>query len=276
MGRIMHHFSQLTSPMTPNKKVSLLIFSLFLIIHSAILNAKSSVPDFVSLSEAERKNAFINTLLPMICQQNKVILAQRHQLNLLSKKDKLTPVNQLWLEKIGRIYGITFTESIPPTQWFTHALHRVDIIPPSLALAQAANESGWGTSRFARIGNNYFGIWCYTPGCGMVPLQRNPGEIHEVQTFSSLQASVSAYFRNINTNPAYIKLRDIRENNRKQGLPLDSLSLIQGLSNYSERGQSYVSSLSVWIQQSKLQKYDAYCPDLASFHFQHSEPQQTN
>ena len=122
-------------------------------------------------------------------------------------------------------------------------LVRVDIIPVSLALAQAANESAWGTSRFAREGNNIFGQWCFDEGCGLVPGQRADDASHEVRSFSSVEASVRAYFRNLNTNPTYEYLRELRAQMRMKGKPLDSRALAQGLLRYSERGHVYISEL---------------------------------
>jgi Bax protein len=132
---------------------------------------------------------------------------------------------------------------------------RVNIIPPAMALAQAAKESGWGTSRFASDGNNYFGQWCYKPGCGLIPKARKTGKSHEVAVFNSAKESVQAYMHNINTHQAYDELRAIRAKLQKTGKPLSGLDLLQGLHAYSERGQIYVKELESMIQFNQLEKF---------------------
>lgn len=131
------------------------------------------------------------------------------------------------------------------------ALRRVDVIPKELALMQAANESAWGTSRFARIGLNFFGQWCYSKGCGMVPGRRDTGAAHEVAAFKSVRAAVSSYFKNINTHNAYKELRSIRENLRLEQQPIAATLLTQGLMSYSERGEAYIEELNTMINQNR-------------------------
>ena len=130
-------------------------------------------------------------------------------------------------------------------------LVRVDIIPTSLVLVQAANESAWGTSRFARIGLNFFGIWCYRTGCGMVPGGRNTGAKHEVAAFQSVDAAVSGYFNNINKHNAYHVFRTIRAELRAQDQPLDAEILATGLLPYSERGAQYVLDLTDMLRHNQ-------------------------
>nr|WP_285817562.1 glucosaminidase domain-containing protein [Echinimonas agarilytica] len=124
---------------------------------------------------------------------------------------------------------------------------RINTVPVALALAQAAKESGWGTSRFARQGNNLFGQWCFSKGCGLVPLQRKPGAKHEVATFDSPAYSVDAYVRNINANGAYQLLRQHRQSLQNQAMPELVKALILGLGSYSERGQAYVHEVDAMI-----------------------------
>ncbi|GMA82235.1 hypothetical protein GCM10025855_17680 [Shewanella glacialipiscicola] len=122
-------------------------------------------------------------------------------------------------------------------------LKRVDIVPESMVLIQAANESGWGSSRFAREGFNFFGEWCFTSGCGIVPSSRGSGKSHEVKVFTSVDESVSSYMRNLNSNTAYTLLRSIRADLRSQELELKADQLIYGLVNYSERQDAYIDEL---------------------------------
>jgi len=126
-------------------------------------------------------------------------------------------------------------------------LKRVDTVPMKLVLSQAANESAWGTSRFARQANNLFGQWCFTKGCGIVPSRRNAGATHEVAAFTSPQLSVRSYMHNINTGRVYQDLRNIRAQQRAQGKTATALQLAEGLSKYSERGQAYVKEIKSMI-----------------------------
>ncbi|MDX8381543.1 MAG: glucosaminidase domain-containing protein, partial [Ghiorsea sp.] len=127
-------------------------------------------------------------------------------------------------------------------------LKRVDTVPLELVLSQAANESAWGTSRFARKANNLFGQWCFTKGCGLVPSRRNAGSTHEVAAFKSPQLSVRSYLRNLNTGRVYKDLRTIRAQKRAQGKTATAFELAEGLNKYSERGQAYVKEIRSMIK----------------------------
>ena len=224
-------------------------------VSSETTRSASVIPDFSSLSVKERKKAFKNTILPLAFMQNRHILKQRTKLYALSKKNKLNKKEMAWLQTTGNNYGLPLKQTAD-SAWFTSILNRVDILPPSLVLIQAATESAWGTSRFAREGNNYFGMWCYQPGCGLVPRQRATGRTHEVRTFPAISASVEAYYKNINTHAAYKALRQIRAGERMNNRPVTSLKLINGLMNYSERREDYVKSLREWIIKDKLNELD--------------------
>ncbi len=122
-------------------------------------------------------------------------------------------------------------------------LRRIDIVPTELVLVQAANESAWGTSRFARIGLNFFGLWCYKKGCGMVPNARDEDGKHEVAAFQSIDTAVEKYLYNINSHYAYDVFRTIRAQLRAHQQPLKPEILATGLLPYSERGADYVSDI---------------------------------
>ena len=124
----------------------------------------------------------------------------------------------------------------------------------SLVLAQAANESGWGTSRFARQANNYFGMWCYQAGCGLKPRQRDQGQSHEVKHFKHVQDSVISYLHNLNTNRAYQPLRDLRQTTRDLGAPLRGVLLAEGLHAYSSRGEAYIKDIQTMIIANDLEQ----------------------
>jgi Bax protein len=125
-----------------------------------------------------------------------------------------------------------------------------------MALAQAANESAWGTSRFAKQGNNLFGQWCFTAGCGLIPQHRSEGKSHEVAKFSSPQASVTSYIHNLNSHSAYQEFRQIRASQRQQFNRLSGQQCVEGLLKYSSRGEEYIQELQAMIRVNKLHRYD--------------------
>ena len=135
-------------------------------------------------------------------------------------------------------------------------LIKIDEVPPSLVVAQAINESGWGRSRFAREANNLFGMWCYTPGCGLVPERRRANDKHEVKRYASIQDSVNEYLRNINRNKAYIELRELRARQRQRMQLLSGEYLAQGLSEYSSIGAEYVNRIRNIIDSRQLDRLD--------------------
>ena len=131
----------------------------------------------------------------------------------------------------------------------------MDIVPVSLAIAQAAKETGWGTSRFAQQGNALFGQWTWS-GEGLKPKESDKNEGHKVMKFNVLQASVRAYQRNLNTHSSYSDFRKIRAKLRDMGKPLDSLILADGLNKYAETGEKYVDVLRKIIKQNNLKDFD--------------------
>ena len=141
-------------------------------------------------------------------------------------------------------------------QTFLDLLSRVDEIPPSLALSQAALESAWGSSRFAREGYNLFGVWCYDPGCGMVPRRRTAGATHEVRIYESPKDSFESYIRNLNTSRFYVGMRTLRRDLRSQGKTLSGHDLAMGLTRYSQEGWDYVAKVQSLILSNKLERFD--------------------
>jgi len=120
-----------------------------------------------------------------------------------------------------------------------------------IVLAQSANESAWGQSRFAKEGNNFFGQWCYQKGCGIIPANRDKGSIHEVAKFSSVNKSVRSYIKNINTTRAYYPLRKIRRLNKTAGKKPDAIAQAGGLIKYSQRREKYVKEIRAMIRANK-------------------------
>ena len=164
--------------------------------------------------------------------------------------------SKAYAKRLAKLYSLPLPTSGIDEAWLKEMLNRVNVLPEALVLTQAANESAWGTSRFATEANNYFGHWCYSKGCGLVPLQRNEGSTHEVAKFSSSQESVHRYFMNLNRNKAYQDLRGIRMELANKGedlLTLDAATkLTEGLLKYSERGTDYVTDLQAMIRHNKV------------------------
>lgn len=212
-------------------------------------------PDFKAIRDTSaRKAAFFAYLTPLVERENQRILALREQLAKLSKRAKsgeLRGRDRRQLAEWAQRYGV---EEGPLEQTLDRLDRRINIIPPAMVLAQAASESAWGTSRFAREGNNYFGQWCFKAGCGIVPKRRAAGAFHEVTRFASVQDSVSAYFHNINTHSAYHGLRLLRQELTARGEPLTGYELVGKLLSYSERGEPYIEELRTLIRFNQLEE----------------------
>ncbi|KKD62435.1 glucosaminidase [Grimontia sp. AD028] len=206
-------------------------------------------PDFGSYQIVdEKKKAFVAFMKPGINYVNGLIKDARARLIELDKGKAPNQEDKAFVARVAELFNLPLPESGADKAWYKEALKRVDVIPADLVLTQAAKESGWGTSRFAREGNNYFGQWCYTSGCGMVPSARSQGKTHEVAVFKDTYQSIRAYFLNVNRNKAYAPLRDIRADLRKSGEPISGVALANGLKSYSERGQAYVEEVQSMIR----------------------------
>lgn len=222
----------------------------------------STLPDFRAFPAGpERKREFFGFIRPIVTAANAGIRKQRERLQRMTGKAELNWRDRLWLENVAGGYGVALDDDAgndrPLPDVVAELLLRVDEIPESLALAQAAKESGWGTSRFAREGNNLFGEWCFTTGCGIVPQQRAAGRQHEVERFASPEDSVASYLRNINTHNSYKSFRQARKAQRESRGSLSGLELAQELSRYSERRESYVSEVRALIVSNELESSPA-------------------
>ncbi len=218
---------------------------------------QAQAPDFQAITDVKaRKKAFFEYLSPFAKEKNDLILADRERLTaLLKKAGKLSKKEVAWVSKLRKDNKLKVLTQYAK-QDLQALLSRLDIIPTSLVLAQAANESAWGTSRFATQGNNYFGQWCFRKGCGLVPVSRDNDADHEVRKFHDARESVFAYIDNLNTNSAYKKLRNTRANLRQQGDVITGLALAQGLEHYSQRGQAYVKEIISLINYNKLWRFN--------------------
>ncbi|RMJ03965.1 hypothetical protein DOQ08_01285 [Marinobacter litoralis] len=217
--------------------------------------AATPLPDFSTIRDTtERKAAFFSFLYPRIVLANSRILIERQYLESLRSNTKLSDTELKWLaEHAARL---RIDEANGSKAQFALLEKRIGVIPPSLILAQAANESAWGTSRFATQGNNLFGQWCFSKGCGLVPLSRVPGASHEVAKFASPYGSIRAYITNLNRHPTYQRVRDVRQKARRNGNPLSGVAMASGLLGYSERGEDYVKEIRAMIRYNNLEFYD--------------------
>ena len=219
------------------------------------------MPDFQDIDDiSERKAAFFSFLEPFSEDANRAIRRDRARLLAAERRFLNGPLGRReirWLRQQMEAYGIEADPDAPLDGEALEKLElRMDIIPPSLALAQAALESGWGTSRFAQQGNNLFGIWCYEPGCGIVPERRPAGATYEVKSYPTPRQSFEDYMRNLNSNAAYRSLWLIREQRRLNGEPITGYALAEGLYRYSQEEWAYVSKVQNLILNNNLEKYD--------------------
>lgn len=206
----------------------------------------------------EKKHLFFLSILPAALLANQEIVLQRERLiDLLQRCDagqSLSEKDQEFVAAISRQYKIAGDPLAEKTAR-EKLLKRVDIIPPALILAQAACESGYGTSRFSKLGNNLFGEWCFTPGTGLIPLQRPEGASFELRRFKTLYESVQSYLNNLNTHRAYDTLRSIRSELRSQGSRLVAGKLAEGLRLYSAKREKYVSYIQNIINKNYLFRF---------------------
>ncbi|MGR5484809.1 glucosaminidase domain-containing protein [Vibrio alfacsensis] len=210
------------------------------------------IPDFNSIKDTkDKKAAFFDFLRPKIALENQRIEKERAFLTSLQVGD-VTSEQTSYAERLAALYSFPLDDNTVTQTWLDEMFKRVNVLPEALVLTQAANESAWGTSRFATQANNLFGQWCYKKDCGIVPAKRGAGNTHEVKMFDTVQESVHGYFMNVNRNRAYADLRDIRANlagKQKDLLSVATASeLTHGLLAYSERGIGYVNDLRAMIR----------------------------
>jgi Bax protein len=213
-----------------------------------------TLPDFAKIRNVEeKKRRFFAFIKPAVQAENTKILMLRAEvarlIARLTLEEPFSAEDHTLVSSLIKKYKVSKKFSLL-RQLYELQL-KIDIIPLALVLVQAANESAWGTSRFARIGLNFFGVWCYRKGCGMVPGSRNTGAKHEVAAYSSISLGVARYLHNINTNGAYTVFRSIRGQLRDQNQPLAPEILATGLIRYSQRGIDYVLELTDMIRHNQ-------------------------
>ena len=195
-----------------------------------------------------KKDTFIKIVLPLIVAENEKILADRKKMKKIYKKKNTTDLEKQWLRQKLLEYKVKKGN-------MEELLKRMDIIPTSIALAQAAKESGWGTSRFALEGNAIFGQWTWS-GQGIAPLDRESNKNHKILKFPILRASVKAYKNNLNTHKSYVKFRDKRFDMRKKNKDISGLELTDTLKNYAQTGTEYIKILNQIIRQNRLTDFE--------------------
>ena len=197
---------------------------------------------------SQRKNLFIQIVLPLILDENNQIKLDRKKLFIVLNKNNNSDAEQKWLNMKFKQYGVKNKD-------LSTLKIRMDEIPVSLAIAQAAKETGWGTSRFALEGNALFGQWTFS-GDGIKPKFSDNDKNHKVMKFQILKASVRAYQRNLNTHSSYKKFRKLRAQSRDNDEKLDSLILADCLDQYAATGVEYTKTLKKIILQNSLKDFD--------------------
>lgn len=207
---------------------------------------------FNTLDPEEKKTVFFRALLPIVLAENLRIWNQRVFLLQQFGNGRVDPQSDAGQElaSIAEQYKVNGDLNDPKVR--DALLSRVDIVPVALVLAQAAQESGWGTSRFALEGNNLFGIWTWDTDQGSVPVDRPGDADHLVRIYPDVQTSVRAYLHNINVGFAYVDFRTLRAQMRATGKPLDALALAGALNRYSITGSTYIENIRTMIRSNEL------------------------
>ena len=208
------------------------------------------------LSIATRKAVFIKTMLPLVLRTNEELRTIRAKVLALAAREvkgrAMTAVERSWLADQYDRFGVSRNNR-------ADLLLRVDVIPPSLAVAQGAEESGWGSSRFALEGRALFGQRTHSKDPGLVPVNRAAGERFKIKSFAHLLEGVRSYAQNLNTHPAYARFRALRARMRAEaGGPhgLDANRLVDALKSYSERGADYLKTIKSIIRVNDLRALD--------------------
>ena len=216
--------------------------------------SSNPAPDFQAFSAGkERKRAFFEYFRPLVQQANSAIRDDRRSLLALADADDPNWWQRRQLQGLADAYDLD-TTAMTRSEVIAELTLRVGEVPTSLALAQAAKESGWGTARFAVEGNNYFGQRCWEAGCGMMPRNREAGMKHEVARFHSAYDSLTSYIRNLNTHAEYQALRAVRAQLRAGGSRPRGSQLAAKLNTYSERRQAYIDEIRALIRVNQLEQ----------------------
>lgn len=247
--------------MFKKKPVFLIVFCTCSFFFSAIdfktrIIEEKPLPNFARFYDTKmRKRLFFEFMRPIIEEENARVLKQRKQLLRLFEKlargRELSILDIRIFKRFAKLYFVNPGDYNADVLW-EELKRRIDIVPIELALAQSANESAWGRSRFAIEGNSMFGQWTFSKKrAGMIPRKRNPGDVHTVAKYQNVRASVKSYIKNLNTHSAYVAFRMLRSKARAEGLEPGGHALAPGLINYSERREAYVHDIQAIIKTNK-------------------------
>jgi Bax protein len=221
----------------------------------------ADLPDFREIKDKdERKAVFIERLAPLAAKANREIATLRERLLVIDAGSRagmaIGPLQRNFVRATAGRYGVG-VDDVPDDVVMARLLRRVDTVPVSLVVAQAAIESGWGTSRFARNGNNLFGMRTYDGGGGMVPRKRAPGDRFKLAVYTDACDAIRAYVHNLNTHAKYQEMRSLRAQLRAaEGMMPTGEHLADGLRHYSERGEEYVDQVKSLIAYNELGRFD--------------------
>ncbi|WP_457596382.1 glucosaminidase domain-containing protein [Hydrogenimonas sp.] len=215
---------------------------------------KSFPKEYYTIKDPKaQKEAFVKILYPIILKAEEKIRRERAFVEAffatLERGEIVTPAEQARLEALAKKYRV---KKLYDKEAY---LMRIDTIPVSLVLAQAAIESNWGKSRFAKEANNLFGEWTWGKR-GIVPKHREPGKTHKIRIFDSLEASVASYMKNLNRHWAYEGFRKARYKARRKGLPFDGYAAAAYLTRYSELREKYTKMVQRKIAQNRWEIFD--------------------
>jgi Bax protein len=207
---------------------------------------------FAELEPAHRKELFLRMMLPIALAEVRLLREERRFIERAFARGELDAAVEPGRSIVTLLAAYRVEGDLNDPRAREILLRRVDEVPVGLVLAQAANESGWGTSRFAREANNLFGVWTWDEDAGVTPGRRRKGQTHLVRVYDDLRGSVRSYLHNLNAGHAYVELRRMRAEMRARGEPLDPLALAAGLGAYSQRGEAYVAEIRQMISVNGL------------------------
>ena len=213
-----------------------------------------------------KKQLFFRGLAPLILHSNELIMKDRKRLEeirtMMQGNNPLSEMDQIWTRKLAGLYKVKSSDDQVVSTMIEELWKKVDIVPPSLALGQGAEESGWGTSRFAAAGNAIYGQWTWGKNAMVPEEQRKELGNYGIAAFESLQESICGYMLNLNTHNAYADLRNKRAELRESGQKITGSVLAEQLTKYSERGEEYVKGLRSLMDYNRLSPADdAYLSD---------------
>ena len=203
----------------------------------------------------KQKKEFIKLLLPLVEKSNAKVRKERKFVKNFFEyagKNSFREISEISLARLISLYKKYRIHNLFNEHEY---LKKIDTVPTSLAIAQAAVESGWGKSRFVLEANNIFGEWTYS-GNGLVPIDRAEGKTHTLKIFKTLQSSVDSYVLNLNRHKAYENFRVQRENARKKGIVFNGLMAAKTMLNYSQKKEKYITILENIIKSNNLLYYD--------------------